>query len=286
MFDFLFDWTAEFNTNIEILDTQHKEFFRIGRDCEQLIQIKCIGVSDKQLLGIVAALKEYITYHFYEEEGMMLDYAYPDSEKHKESHKQIAKRIAEIDIHALKVNSMEELKKIREMLQDIVFWHMLSEDKPMAEHVLKIQNKMREDVASLEKKKDEYEEKYGLKICELDLSTAYLVRNQYNKGRCILILKNKVKDMVRLTALERNVFFADLAKLTKAIHKAFSPEAFNYGEFGDVEERFHMHVVPKYEQSDGFGEPFLLEEQEVILSEEEYQEIVELIRIEIGKLPL
>lgn len=286
MFDFLFDWTPEFNTNIEILDTHHKQFFRIGRDCEQLIQTKCIGVDDKQLLSIVASLKEYITYHFYEEEGMMLDYAYPDMEKHKESHRQFAKKIAEINLYELKVNPLEEVKKIREILQDMVFWHILSEDKKMTEYIIKIQNKMREDVASLDQKRDEFEEKYGLKICELDLSTAYLCRNQYHQGRCILIFKNKVKDLVRLTALERNVFFADLAKLSKAIQKVFTPDAFNYGQYSDVEERFHMHLVPKYEQTGRLGEPFQLEEQEVLLSDEEYEELVEKIRAEMGKLPL
>ncbi len=276
MFDFLFNWTSEFNTNIEIIDTHHQQFFRIGRDCEQLLQIKCIGVSDKQLLSIVADLKEYITYHFYEEEGMMMDYGYPEIEQHRESHNQIAKKIADINLPALKANPLVELKKVRDMIQDIVFWHILSEDKKMTEYVLKTQKQMLDDVLFL-KINDEYEEKYGLKICELDISTAYLIRNQYNKGRCILIFKNKVKDFIQLTALERNVIFSDLAKISKALQKVFSPDAFNYGQFGDVEERFHMHIVPKYIQSEHFGEPFLLEEQEVILTEEEYKDIVEKI---------
>jgi hemerythrin len=286
VFDFLFDWTPEFNTNIEILDTQHKEFFRIGRDVEQLIQIKCIGVNDKQLLSIISDLKEYITYHFYEEEGMMLDYGYPDTEKHKESHRQFAKKIAEINLIELKLNPLKELQKIRDMIQEYVFWHLLSEDKKMVEYVFKIQNQMREDVASLERKRDEFEEKYGYKICELDLSTAYLHRNQFYRGRCILIFKNKVNDIVQLTALERNVFFADLAKLAKAIKKAFSPDTFNYGEFGDLEERFHMHIVPKYVQLDQSGTPFQLREQEELLSDVEYKDIVEKIQKEIANLPL
>jgi hemerythrin len=284
--DFLFDWTSEFNTNIEKLDTHHQQFFRIGRDCEQLIQNKCNSVEDKQLLSIVAGLKEFITYHFYEEEGMMLDYAYPDIEKHKESHRQFAKKVSEINLSALKLNPVEELKKIREMIQEKVFWHILSEDKKMAEYVVKVQKKMLEDVAALENKKDEFEEKYGFKICELDLSTAYLIRNQNCKGNCILIFKNKVKDLTRLAALERNVFFADLSKLSKAIHKVFSPDGINYGSSSDMEERFHMHVVPQYVESNRFASPFSNENGEVLLSDEEGRDVAEKIRIEIGKLPL
>lgn len=273
MIDFLFDWTSEFNTNIEKIDTHHQQFFRIGRDCEQLIQNKCISVEDKQLLSIVAGLKEFITYHFYEEEGMMIDYAYPDIEQHKESHRQFAKKVSEINLSALKLNPVEELKKIREMIQEKVFWHILSEDKKMAEYVLKVQKKMIEDVAALDNKRDEFEEKYGYKICELDLSTAYLIRNQNYKGNCILVFKNKIKDLTRLTVLERNVFFADLAKLSKALQKAFSPDGFNYSSFSDVEERFHMHIVPKYLESNGFGEPFLNDDGEVLLSEEDRREV-------------
>lgn len=281
MFDFLFNWAPQFETKIEILDMHHQQFFRIGRDCEQLIQMKCIGVSDKQLLDIVSTLKEYITYHFYEEEGMMLDYAYPDMERHKESHRKLIQQIAAINISRLKAEPLEELKKLRSMLQDIVFFHILDDDKKMATYIIGLQNKMRAEVESLELKKDEFEEKYGLKICDLDLSTAYLIRNQHDRGRSILIFRDKAKDIAKLTALERNIFFSDLARLAKAIKNVFSPDAFHYAEYCDVEERLHMHVVPKYKQSDWYGEIFPPDKPDCILSDEEYREIAEKIRREI-----
>ncbi len=50
MFDFKFDWEKNLNTSIESIDVQHKQLFKLGRDMEQLLQMQCIGVTDKQLL--------------------------------------------------------------------------------------------------------------------------------------------------------------------------------------------------------------------------------------------
>jgi hemerythrin-like metal-binding domain len=282
MFDFLFDWVPKFNTNIETIDTHHRQFFHIGRECEQLIQIKCMGVSDKQLLDIVGELREYVSYHFYEEERMMLEYAYPGAKEHKKYHQFFAQKVSGINLPALKKNTLEEVKNIHSLLQDKALQHILIEDKKLAEYVIEAQKKTKGEAQVLKDQTDEYENKYGIKICDLDLSKAYLAWDQRNRGRSILIYKEKVRDMSRLTALERNIFFADVARLAKAIQKVYSPDAFNYGEYGDVEERLHIHVVPKYMFSEDFGLPFALGEKKNLLSVEEYKEMAARIRKAIG----
>ena len=45
MFDFNFDWRKDMNTNIEVVDYQHKQLFFIGREIEQLIRTECIGIT-------------------------------------------------------------------------------------------------------------------------------------------------------------------------------------------------------------------------------------------------
>lgn len=64
MFDFKFDWEKNLNTSIESIDVQHKQLFKLGRDMEQLLQMQCIGVTDKQLLDIVCGLRDFTAYHF------------------------------------------------------------------------------------------------------------------------------------------------------------------------------------------------------------------------------
>ena len=87
MFDFKFNWEKNLNTSIESIDVQHKQLFKLGRDMEQLLQMQCIGVTDKQLLDIVCGLRDFTAYHFYAEETIMDEISYPKITKHKQFHK-------------------------------------------------------------------------------------------------------------------------------------------------------------------------------------------------------
>ena len=58
MFDFKFNWDPQIETGIAEIDDQHKVLFRIGRDIEQLLQYRCIGVTEKQLLDIICELRD------------------------------------------------------------------------------------------------------------------------------------------------------------------------------------------------------------------------------------
>jgi hemerythrin-like metal-binding protein len=278
MLDFRFNWAPEFEINIEELDVHHRQFFEIGRDCEQLIQMKCIGVTDQQLLNIVSKLKEYITYHFYLEEAMMRDYAYPKTDEHVESHDQFAKKVSDIKLPELRANPLEVIKDIYSLLQNAVLFHILVDDKDMAAYILKIQEKMKKETEAMGTKVDVFEEKYGVKICDMEVSTAYLLNNQQSRGRSILIFKDKAKDITQISALERSIYMDDLTRFTRGIRAVFSPDAFNYAAYCDVEERLHTYVIPKYIDAKQYGEPFTLDGQEIRLSEEKYREMAEKIR--------
>lgn len=282
MFDFLFNWSSEFDTHIQNIDEHHQQFFSIGRDIEQLLQMNCIGVTDKQLLDIVMNLKEYVSYHFYEEETLMIDYGYPEFEEHKEYHRLFSKRIANTNIPALKENPVGELKKIRELLLDMVFGHILVHDKKMADFVLQMQKKMQEDVEALQKKEKQEDEIYGIKLGELDITNVYLYRNQNSKGHCFLLHKEKAKDLSRLSILERNFFFSDVARTAKAIQTIFHPQAFNYVSYGDIEPTLHFHVIPKYEEEGLWQQAYTPEMDEANNVEDIDEEIIHKLKKELG----
>ena len=141
MFDFKFDWKEELNTGIEAVDQQHQEMFRIVRDIEQLLIIHCIGVTEKQLYAIIRELREFVSYHFYEEEKLMKKYNVSTYEEHKKNHKRMVKLIEGIDIPKLGRQPYEELTKIKEGIQDNIFEHMFNVDRIMCEE---IKEKMRE----------------------------------------------------------------------------------------------------------------------------------------------
>ncbi|HCL00810.1 MAG TPA: hemerythrin [Lachnoclostridium phytofermentans] len=135
MFDFAFDWIKELETGDELIDQQHKEFFRIGRDIEQLLVRKCIGVQEQELLDIVCELREYVSYHFYSEETIMRQKGYSNYELHVKEHLGFRKFIMEIDCPALAKNPYKELKALKSAIQSCVFNHMMGEDVRMIKEI-------------------------------------------------------------------------------------------------------------------------------------------------------
>ncbi|WP_373738700.1 HIT family protein, partial [Jeotgalibaca porci] len=55
-----------------------------------------------------------------------------------------------------------------------------------------------------------------------------------------------------------NAFFADVAKVAKAQHAAFSPDKVNYGAYGDSGHHLHFHLVPKYKDEFEWNAPFAM----------------------------
>ena len=122
--DFKFNWDSSIEIGIPNIDAQHKELFRIGRSIEQLIITNYAGTDDEQLLDIICEVRNYITYHFYEEEMFMKNINYANFVSHKNYHDLFKIKINSIDCTNLK-NSLEYLK---ELLTTWFFEHILIED--------------------------------------------------------------------------------------------------------------------------------------------------------------
>ena len=71
-------------------------------------------------------------------------------------------------------------------------------------------------------------DKFGIYICDLEVSTLILFKEQSKKGRCIVAYKDHVSEIVDISDEERNKFFADVTRAARAIHKAFAPDKLNY----------------------------------------------------------
>jgi Diadenosine tetraphosphate (Ap4A) hydrolase and other HIT family hydrolases len=121
-------------------------------------------------------------------------------------------------------------------------------------------------------------EKFAVPVCELESGTVYVFKEQSKKGRCILAHKKHVSELIDLTDEERNVFFADIAKLARAIHKGFAPNKVNYGAYGDTGCHLHFHLVPKYEGGDEWGSTFEMNSGKTLLTDTEYAELADTIK--------
>ena len=125
--------------------------------------------------------------------------------------------------------------------------------------------------------------KFGIKICELETSKVYLFKEQSHKGRVIVAHKKHVGDMTELTPEERNAYFADIARVSKALQEVFQPQKINYGAYGDTGHHLHFHLVPKYRDEYEWGNVFAMNPERKYCSQEEYDILVNEIRAAILK---
>lgn len=128
MFDFKFDWNSSFETGIRIIDLHHQELFKICREIEQLLLAHCIGYDDSYLISLLCKLRDYITYHFYEEELFMKSINHPQLAQHTQSHKVFTDQINAINVNHLCAQPYEAFTNIKDLIQEWVFEHLLFED--------------------------------------------------------------------------------------------------------------------------------------------------------------
>ena len=121
-------------------------------------------------------------------------------------------------------------------------------------------------------------DKFVIYICDLEVSTLILFKEQSHPGRCIVAYKDHVSEIVNISDEERNAFFADVNRAAKAIHAAFHPDKVNYGAYGDTGCHLHMHLVPKYKDEYEWGGVFEMNPGKTYLTDEEYAKMIEAIK--------
>ena len=120
-----------------------------------------------------------------------------------------------------------------------------------------------------------------IKICDLEVATLYLFKEQTYKGRCNVVFKEHKSEITDLTEEESSAFINDMRKAAKAIQKAFNPSKLNYGAYADSMKHLHFHLVPKYEGGPSWGTTFEMNPGKVLLTNEEYNEIIDKIKINL-----
>lgn len=120
---------------------------------------------------------------------------------------------------------------------------------------------------------------FGIYICDLsEVSSLILFKEQSHPGRCVVAYKGHVSELIDISDEDRNTFFADVARASRAIHAAFKPNKVNYAAFGDTGCHLHFHLVPKYENEFEWGGIFQMNPGKTLLSDAEYAEVIEKIK--------
>jgi hemerythrin len=78
-------WRSEYLVEVDVIDTQHRKFFKI---CEH-IALLCTKGEDlavRDLILRIFELRSYAFFHFHTEEDLMVKYGYPEIFRHLEEH--------------------------------------------------------------------------------------------------------------------------------------------------------------------------------------------------------
>lgn len=122
-----------------------------------------------------------------------------------------------------------------------------------------------------------------IEICDLEVSTVFLFKEQTYKGRCVVTYKKHDVELYELDDKELLAFMKDVNKVASAMKKLFGADKINYGAYSDKLPHLHIHLVPKYKDGTDFGGTFVMNPQQVYLSEPEYETMIKEIKKELKK---
>ena len=117
-----------------------------------------------------------------------------------------------------------------------------------------------------------------IEVAQLSVSRVFLFKEQTYRGRCLVAYKDHVNDLNELSDEDRNAFMADVARVTRAMQKAFQPEKINYGAYSDKLSHLHFHLAPKYVDGPDYGGVFQMNPGKVYLTDAEYQELIDAVK--------
>jgi diadenosine tetraphosphate (Ap4A) HIT family hydrolase len=94
-----------------------------------------------------------------------------------------------------------------------------------------------------------------LKIKSYKYWEVYLHENQCYIGRVFVLLKDGegLEDFLAIKGEVREEFFQIGEKVKTALKMLFHPDKMNYAALGNVSEKIHVHIVPRYKEPRSFA---------------------------------
>jgi hemerythrin-like metal-binding protein len=89
----LIQWTPDLATGTDLIDSQHKMLCAYINSLNRAVA----GQRSADIAGIVAGLKQYTVSHFGTEECYFSRTGYPDTEKHKQIHKNFVDKVVDVE---------------------------------------------------------------------------------------------------------------------------------------------------------------------------------------------
>ncbi len=116
-------WEDKYSVNINEVDGQHQEIFRLVNDLDEVLESGRDVIAEK-----LNALVVYVVEHFATEEKYMLETNYPDYEAHKKAHDTLVEQVGGIQ-EKFNAGEAEITKEITAFVRDWLYQHIPNIDK-------------------------------------------------------------------------------------------------------------------------------------------------------------
>jgi len=125
----------------------------------------------------------------------------------------------------------------------------------------------------------------SVKVYEDEHVYAFMDIMPLSKGHTLLIPKTHHEFVYDMTPEEAAQLFSVAPKIARAIKETFEPEGMNLlnnngPKAGQSVFHFHLHFIPRYGASDGFGAKWMTKEKEY--TTEKIQELAEQVKTKLA----
>ena len=128
----LITWNNSLSVNIKSIDNEHKEFIAMLNEFYDNIVLES---NKKNISQLLKKMKDYIVYHFSNEEEQLKQHAYPHFETHKKEHENFIKKVNEMEkkfIDGKLILSLDVVTFLKDWLQN----HIMVSDKRYSEFLI------------------------------------------------------------------------------------------------------------------------------------------------------
>lgn len=123
------EFTDEYLTGIELIDSEHKELFRIVDKANHLVKSFDNLSGYDEIILILNELKEYTKEHFSDEEEYMESIHYEGLEAQKRAHESFIDKLESINLDEIDNDPQQYLQELVEFLLGWLINHILHTDK-------------------------------------------------------------------------------------------------------------------------------------------------------------
>lgn len=146
------EWNDELSVGLKEVDDQHKELIRI---VNAVIKAVKLGRDQRVVGNVMRKLREYIVFHFSEEEKLMESVRFPDRGIHVSEHARLKREVK--DYQRQMYNNVDiTSENVLEFLKGWLIGHILAYDRELARFIHTQEEKKR---AENEGKNDTEKEK-------------------------------------------------------------------------------------------------------------------------------